>query len=225
LYNGGWGNPASGISLIEPGTLSPTIGSITLWYPNSQVFQSSILQPVGGPPVSIQWMVNGVPDPVAHADTFTYTPVISDVGNNVEAQLWVQDTTPLVHPAMAGNSLQSSHVWDVAVRAAPSTVTISGTATGTVCAAHAFTATVNPTATTPITYVWQATGQSPMTNTGNLSNTIVFTWTMPGHQSVVVTATNIGGTATDTHTIAIKQNIYLPVMLKNSMVYSFETAR
>jgi hypothetical protein len=115
LYSGGWGVPSSGISLIEPGSLSPTTGTITLSYPYSQVFQADILEPVGGPPASIQWMVDGVPDPVAHTDTFTYTPVISDVGNDIEIRLLVQDTTPLVHPAMAGTLLQSSHVWTVTV--------------------------------------------------------------------------------------------------------------
>jgi len=119
LYSGGWGVPSSGIGLIEPGSLSPTTDTITLSYPDSQVFQASILQPVGGPPASIQWMVNGVPDPVAHTDTFTYTPVISDVGNDIEIRLLAQDTTPLVHPAMAGTLLQSSHVWTVTVPSLP----------------------------------------------------------------------------------------------------------
>lgn len=216
LYNGGWGTPSSGISLIEPGSLSPSAGSITVWYPGSQVFRSSILEPAGGPPASIQWMVNGVPDSIAHTDTFTYTPAISDAGNDVEIQLLVRDTTSLVHPAMAGHSLQSSHTWNVAVRVAPSTVAISGPVTGTACAAYAFTAAVNPTTTTPITYVWQTTGQPPMTNTDDLSNTVVLTWTTPGPQSITVTAMNNGGTVTDTHMITVAKDIYLPIVLKNA---------
>jgi hypothetical protein len=203
LYNGGWGVPSSGIRLIEPGSPAPTTDTIPLWYPSNQVFRADILQPIGGPPVSIRWMANGVPDPVAHTNTFTYTPVISDVGNNVEIQLLVQDMTPLVHPAMAGISLQSSHIWTVTVNVAPSTVAISASVTGTVYADYAFTATVNPTTTIPITYVWQATGRSPVTNTSDLSNTVVFTWIMPGHQSITVTASNAGGTVTGTHAITL----------------------
>jgi hypothetical protein len=203
LYNGGWGVPSSGIRLIEPGSPAPTTDTIPLWYPSNQVFRADILQPIGGPPVSIRWMVNGVPDLVAHTNTFTYTPVISDVGNNVEIQLLVQDMTPLVHPAMAGTSLQSSHIWTVTVNVAPSTVAISASVTGTIYVDYAFTATVNPTTTIPITYVWQATGQSPVTNTSDLSNTVVFTWIMPGHQSITITVSNAGGTVTGTHAITL----------------------
>ncbi|MCP4535978.1 MAG: hypothetical protein GY832_02430 [Chloroflexi bacterium] len=213
LYGGGWGVPSSGISLIEPGSPAPTTDTITLWYPGNQIFGADILQPIGGPPASIQWMVNGVPDPITDTDTFTYTPVISDVGNNVEIQLLVQDMTPLVHPAMAGTLLQSNHIWTVNVNAAPSTVAISSSVTGTVYVDYAFTATVNPTTTIPITYVWQATGQSPVTNTSDLSDTVVFTWIIPGRQSITVTALNAGGTVTGTHAITLNVQPPTDVMI------------
>ena len=88
LYTGGWGNPSSGIRLIEPNTAFPITNAVTLWYPNRQTFRADILQPSGSPPVSIRWMVNGSPTDV-HTNTYTYTPTISDIGNNISIQLLV----------------------------------------------------------------------------------------------------------------------------------------
>jgi hypothetical protein len=96
----------------------------------------------------------------------------------------------------------------------PTDVVISGPTTGMVNTAYTFTATVSPiTATQPITYVWRATGQDPMTHTGGLSRTIPFTWSLPGTHTITVTATNVAATVTDTHVITVKQMIYLPLIL------------
>ncbi|MBL7064616.1 MAG: PKD domain-containing protein [Anaerolineae bacterium] len=90
----------------------------------------------------------------------------------------------------------------------PSGVTVAGPTTGVVQAGYAFIATASPiTATAPITYVWQATGQLPVTNTGGLSDTVAFTWNTTGTQAITVTAANAGGTVTGTHVISI----YIPV--------------
>ena len=61
----------------------------------------------------------------------------------------------------------------------PAAVSIAGPFVGVIDTAYTFTATVSPlTATVPITYFWQATGQSPIMHTGSeLSDTVVFTWT------------------------------------------------
>lgn len=83
-------------------------------------------------------------------------------------------------------------------------VSISGPTTGTVNAAQTFTATVAPTlATTPITYVWQASGQSLVTHTRGLSDTASFIWTQPGTQVITVTVTNVVSTVVATHVITI----------------------
>ncbi|MBU1746364.1 MAG: NPCBM/NEW2 domain-containing protein, partial [Chloroflexi bacterium] len=83
-------------------------------------------------------------------------------------------------------------------------VTITGPATGVIDTGYTFTATISPiTATTPITYVWQADGQSPITHTSGLSDTVALTWNTTGTKSITVTVTNIGGTVGDTHVSAI----------------------
>ena len=87
-------------------------------------------------------------------------------------------------------------------------VAVAGPMTGVVQAGYTFTATASPiTATVPVTYVWQATGQSPVTNTGGLSDTVAFTWNTTGTQAITATAANAGGTVTSTHVMSI----YIPV--------------
>ena len=63
-----------------------------------------------------------------------------------------------------------------------------------------FTANVLPAnATQPITYSWQATGQTPVVQPGGgLSAQQIFTWNVMGPQVVTVTATNAGNTVTAT---------------------------
>lgn len=88
----------------------------------------------------------------------------------------------------------------------PTNITISGAVEGNTEQAQTFSADVETLdTTTPITYVWQATGQSPVIHRSDvLTDAVSFTWNTPGTQSLTVTATNAGGTVTDTHTIAIR---------------------
>lgn len=78
-------------------------------------------------------------------------------------------------------------------------LTITGATAGIVQTSHTFAASVGlPTAAQPITYVWQASGQSPITHTGGLSDTVTFTWSEPGNQIITATATNAVETVTQT---------------------------
>jgi hypothetical protein len=98
---------------------------------------------------------------------------------------------------------------NVRIKASPATtllsgITITGPTTGTIATPYLFVAASNPiTATQPITFVWQATAQPPVTTTGGLSSTAVFTWTQSDTQTITVTAANDGSVVTDTHAIAI----------------------
>jgi len=100
----------------------------------------------------------------------------------------------------------------------PASVTISGPVKGLAWITYTFTATVSPVTTTlPITYVWQATGQAPLTNTGGgLIDTAAFAWHSSGQQIVTVTASNGAGTPVmDSHTMATSFGAYLPIVLRN----------
>jgi PKD domain len=55
----------------------------------------------------------------------------------------------------------------------------------------------------PITYVWQATGQLPVTNTGGIRDAVTFTWNAPGVQAVTVTAMNEADVVTGIYGVAI----------------------
>lgn len=70
-------------------------------------------------------------------------------------------------------------------------LTLAGPQRGLLNRAYAFTATVAPTMTQPITYTWQASQHSsPLVQTGGVTATAVFSWATPGGQTVTVTATN-----------------------------------
>ncbi len=70
-------------------------------------------------------------------------------------------------------------------------LTLDGPAGCTVGAGCSLLATVTPiTASLPITYVWEATGQPPVTHVGGLADPITYTWTVTGAQMITVTATN-----------------------------------
>jgi hypothetical protein len=86
----------------------------------------------------------------------------------------------------------------------PSSAAIFGPTTGLLDNGYGFTAATSPiTATQPITYVWQAPGQSPVTHVGGLSDVVTFTWRTTGAQVITVTATNVAGAAVGSHSIVI----------------------
>lgn len=67
-----------------------------------------------------------------------------------------------------------------------------------------FTATVVPdNVVPPIKYVWEASGQEPIKNTGGLSDTVYFEWQESGTQGITVTASNEFESKTDYYTIPI----------------------
>jgi hypothetical protein len=99
---------------------------------------------------------------------------------------------------------------------------VTGPPSGAVGIPHTFVATIAPlTATLPVTYTWQATGQTSQVHTnGGISDAAEFTWNVTGTQVVTVTAENCGGSDVATRTIVIgaeaQHHIYLPLVMRNS---------
>jgi PKD repeat protein len=90
----------------------------------------------------------------------------------------------------------------------PSSVTVTGPTRGTMEVDQLFTATVKSvTATVPLSYTWQATGQEPILHTNRLSDTASFSWATSGVNVVSVTVRNDGGAVTDTHIITVSEPI------------------
>jgi hypothetical protein len=99
---------------------------------------------------------------------------------------------------------------------APAAVTVTGPTTGLVNGAYTFTTAVIPSITsTPITYTWEATNHSVVTQTGDLTDAATFAWSVPGLKRITVTAMNGAGTVSNVHTIAIEScRIHLPIVFR-----------
>jgi uncharacterized repeat protein (TIGR01451 family) len=112
LYRGGWGVPAAGIDLVEPGSESPPPGTVSMTFPGSRTFSIGLLAPAGGPAPSVTWAVNGGAVAGAAAPSFDFTP--PSPGRYV-VTVTVRDVTPLVQPTMAGSSLTRTRTWTLNV--------------------------------------------------------------------------------------------------------------
>ena len=88
----------------------------------------------------------------------------------------------------------------------PASVEIAGLETGAINTAYAFTATTAPiSATTPITYVWEATDQLPVIHAGDLiSDAVSFVWTISGTKAITVTALNVVGSVVATRSLEVR---------------------
>jgi hypothetical protein len=98
-------------------------------------------------------------------------------------------------------------------------VQITGPDTGVLSTTYTFTAIISPiSTTTPITYVWEATGVPSVTHlTTSISDTAAFSWTVAGYQVITVTASNGYSSDVATHTInTAGYEIYLPLVMRNS---------
>jgi hypothetical protein len=115
-----------------------------------------------------------------------------------------------------------TNTYEVSITYAPPTrVDVTGPMTGTVDTACTLNAAVSPiTATQPITYVWQATGQPSVTHPGGeLNDAVTFTWNVTGTKTISVTATNAGGAASNHYFVTINETsqrtVYLPLVIRN----------
>jgi len=114
-YNGGWGNPWFGISMIEPGTTNPPSPFLVLPKGASMLFAANILSPVNDVPPAITWYLDSALVINSTNSFLLNTTTISPGTHTI--MLEVIDQTALVHPNMAGTALRSTHVWTVEVRA------------------------------------------------------------------------------------------------------------
>lgn len=108
-----------------------------------------------------------------------------------------------IHPAMQGTLV----VLAAESPQAPLGLSVKGPSGGVAEVANTFSATVSPITTTqPITYLWEATGQLPVTHTQQaLSDTLAFTWpaAQVGPQLITVTAANSAGSVSANYVITI----------------------
>jgi hypothetical protein len=99
----------------------------------------------------------------------------------------------------------------------PYGVFIHGARAGIPSVVYPFIASATPfTPTVPITYVWGADDQLPITHTGGTTDTVAFTWGTTGTKVITVSAYHISATLINTHTIAIVEpKAYFPFVPQN----------
>ncbi len=81
---------------------------------------------------------------------------------------------------------------------------VDGPAEGKTDRAYAFTANVTLDGY-PVTYTWEATGQTPVTSG---DNSVAFTWPISGTQTITVTAVIEGAPTQAVHTIDLEETVY-----------------
>ena len=181
----------------------PVVGSVGV----SQTFtaESSPLQ--ASPPFTYTWQAGGQP-PLAH------TGGITDQRTLLWDEPGVQSITVTVRNATS--TVTATHRISIEI-VAPLAVSISGASVEVVNFPVTFLAAAQPiSASLPITYVWQAsgqvTGQSTVTHTQRLTDVIQFVWNTSGPVTLTVTATNRGGVVVDSHSLAVveEKKAYLP---------------
>ncbi len=86
----------------------------------------------------------------------------------------------------------------------PANLELAGPVSGLIGTTYHFVATTALISVTiPLTYVWQATSQTPVTHTAGLTDTAGFNWGINGAKYITVTASNDFGTISNTHVITL----------------------
>jgi hypothetical protein len=186
-----------------------------------------VIPPGGGPltGVSIDGPDSGVIDtdytfvaqvsPVDASTTITYTWIPEpNSGQDTPTAVYNWDTlgthTITVTAENDGGSATATHAITI-TNIALTGVSIEGPATGVVSATYAFTASVSPAnASLPITYTW-----SPPPLGGQGASVATYRWNTLGDKTIMVTAANGSGSAVDTHTVAILNRVFLPIVCAN----------
>jgi len=114
LYRGGWGTPAGGIDLVEPGSESPSPASPVAYVPGTtQTFSVTLLEPTIGD-LDVQWLLDGVPVDGAHDASFEFSQSGSSPASRT-LELRVIDATPFVSAGMAEGLLVHGRSWTIEV--------------------------------------------------------------------------------------------------------------
>jgi hypothetical protein len=113
LYRGGWGIPAAGIDLVDPGSEIPPPGPVTVPAGEPLELSVALLAPETDPALAVAWSVDGKPLAGANGPTLSWVPAHPGV---YRVELEVRDATGFVHPSHAAD-LVSRRAWEVSVPA------------------------------------------------------------------------------------------------------------
>lgn len=202
-------NAAAGVTATHTITVNVSPASVAIsgpaigWVNQTLAFTATV-SPVGTTtPITYYWQATDQSTVISTTNSLNFTQPFS----------WTTPGTKLITVTVSNvaGTVNATHTLTVNVPQPPTGLSISGPADGLISIGYPFTATVTPiTATTPITYIWQADGQTTITQTGVTTDAVNFTWSTPGDKLITVTAENIAGTVNATHTIAITVPTYPP---------------
>lgn len=189
-----------------PGTapVTVTISGPTTGEPGqSTTFTASVSPLTTTPPLTYTWQASG------QAEVVTNTEALSHSVSYTWDTVGRQAITVTARNALDAVSSTHHITISVAPPVPPDSVRISGPTTGGVGQSYTFTATITPlTTATPLTYTWQASGQSEvLTSTEALSHNVSYTWHTVGRQTITVTARNALDAVSTTHSITISTTV------------------
>lgn len=114
LYKGGFGVPAAGIDLIEPGSEVPSPATPVVYaMGTSRSFAAGILRPSVGT-VSLQWYLDGAPITGATNASYNFVQSVAAPATRT-LELRATDETTFVHATMADGLLVHSRTWTIQV--------------------------------------------------------------------------------------------------------------
>ena len=194
---------------IPPNNVSIT-GPALGFVQNSYPFTATIAPATATPPFTYTW------------EATEQAPVTVNSGlTDTVSFTWNSPGTKAITVTAVNATGSAVGTYSTEMKIGPiSNISITGPTDGATNLAYSFVASATSpanTVTLPITYVWQATNQSPpVAHSNNLSDTVTFTWHTTGTKTITVTATNAGGTVSNTHqiTIDVAKEIYLPVIFR-----------
>lgn len=191
-------------------------------YVVAQLQANAPTQAVGGV-ITVTAMVTSTASPAPDGTLVTFGTDLGDIwvrtttSGGVALALVTSDVAGTAHISATtqGTGGEAQSTLDVtftglSVQVPPDEVNIGGPTIGVVATPYTFTATVEPISVTlPLTTIWQATGQTPVTRTGVMSITDVFsfTWDVTGTQYITVTAMNLLDARSGAHTIVISESL------------------
>jgi uncharacterized protein YjiK len=188
----------------------PTAGLVNTNY----TFTATVTPPTTALPLTYVWSAT---DQV----TVTHTNV-SSLSDTVPFA-WSTTGTKVITVTATNSAGSTTRTHTITIKAPATGVTLSGPAAGQANQSYAFTASVSPlSATTPLSYIWQATDQTPLTRSAGLNDTLPFTWATTGPKVITVTVTNGAGTPVQsTKQVLIvapgtSLPLHLPLIIKNN---------
>ncbi|MDY7092148.1 MAG: M64 family metallopeptidase [Acidobacteriota bacterium] len=117
MYLGGWGVPGGGVSTIEPGSRSPSAGSLTLSQGQSVTLSARTFAPSSGPNLTVEWYVNNAKvrtSSVSPGNTSSYTFTAPLGGTTWTVRMKAIDNNSLLHSATRPQVAKSA-TWTIQV--------------------------------------------------------------------------------------------------------------